>query len=130
MPAIPSRRRAALALLAALPLVASAAQPGAKDPVYPGRPVRIIVPFAPGGPTDLMARLLGTKLTEQWGQQVIVDNRPGASANIAIGLAAKAAPDGHTMLLTTHAIVVNPSLHDKLPWHPLRDSARSSSAVC
>lgn len=123
MDAIPSRRRAvlALALLIAWPIVASAAQPKAKNPVYPVHPVRIIVPFAPGGPTDLMARLLGAKLTELWGQQVIVDNRPGASANIAIGIAARAEPDGHSMLLTTNAIVVNPSLFDKLSWNPLRD---------
>lgn len=112
----------ALAILAGFSSAMAVAQSSAKGAVsYPARPVRIIVPFAPGGPTDLMARLIGARLTEMWSQQVIVDNRPGASANIAIGLASRAAPDGHSMLLTTHAIVVNPSLHDKLPWDPLRD---------
>lgn len=103
-------------------LAAQAAQAPAKDAsAYPARPVRIIVPFAPGGPTDLMARLIGARLAEQWGQPVIVDNRPGGSANIGIGIAAKALADGHTLVLSLHAIVVNPSLHEKLPWHPLRD---------
>lgn len=98
---------------------ATSAQPDAS--VYPSRPVRIIVPFAPGGPTDLMARLIGARLSEGWSQPVIVENRPGASANIGIGIAAQAAPDGHTLVMSLHAIVVNPSLHPKLPWHPLRD---------
>jgi tripartite-type tricarboxylate transporter receptor subunit TctC len=88
---------------------------------YPTRPVRIVVPFAPGGPTDLLARLLGAKMSERWAQPVIVDNRPGASGNIGIGLVAQAAPDGHTMLLSLHAVIINPSLYPKLPWHPLRD---------
>ena len=112
----------ALALMIASPFAAGATRAPSKDAsAYPSRPVRIIVPFAPGGPTDIMARLLGTKLSESWGQPVIVENRPGASANIGIGIAAKAAPDGHTLLLSLHAIVVNPSLYEKLPWHPLRD---------
>jgi tripartite-type tricarboxylate transporter receptor subunit TctC len=120
MPSI--TRAAALALALAVPLAAPAAQSSPTDaPTYPTRPVRIIVPFAAGGPTDLMARLLGTKVAEGWGQPVIVENRPGASANIGIGIAAKAAPDGHTLLMSLHAIVVNPSLYEKLPWHPLRD---------
>ena len=110
-----------LVVLAALSSGAGAAPPAPEASAYPARPVRIIVPFAPGGPTDLMARLLGAKLTEMWGQQVIVDNRPGASGNIGIGLAARAAADGHSLLLSAHAFVVNPSLHQKLAWHPLRD---------
>jgi tripartite-type tricarboxylate transporter receptor subunit TctC len=88
---------------------------------YPSRPVRIVVPFAAGGPTDLLARTLGAKMGERWGQPVIVDNRPGASANIGIGMVTQAAPDGHTMLLSLHAVIINPSLYPKLPWHPLRD---------
>ena len=112
----------ALCLTLAASFAASAAQaPAKRASAYPSRPVRIIVPFAAGGPTDLMARLLGGKLAEAWGQPVIVENRPGASANIGIGIVAKAAPDGHTLLLSLHSVVVNPSLYEKLPWHPLRD---------
>lgn len=114
-------RQVTAALVLSLPFAVAAAQPRMDTPAYPSRPVRIIVPFAPGGPTDLMARLLGTKLTEAWGQPIIVENRPGASANIGIGIAAKAAPDGHTLLMSLSAIVVNPSLYENLPWHPLRD---------
>ena len=115
-----ARGVAALALV--MPLTAGAAQTQPKDAAaYPSRPVRIIVPFAAGGPTDLMARLLGSKLAEAWGQPIIVENRPGASAKIGIGIAAKAAPDGHTLLMSLHAMLVNPSLYEKLPWHPLRD---------
>jgi len=111
-----------LALASVLPFAAGAAQAPSKDAsAYPDRPVRIIVPFASGGPTDLMARLLGGKLAESWGQPVIVENRPGGSANIGIGIVAKAAPDGHTLLMSLHSMVVNPSLYEKLPWHPLRD---------
>ena len=74
---------------------------------YPSRPVRVIVPYAPGGPTDITARLLATKLSEVWGQQVIVDNRAGASGNIALELTAKATPDGYTLMVgnvSTNAI--------------------------
>ena len=103
-------------------MVAHAAAREQRDThTYPTRPVRIVVPFAPGGPTDLLARLLGAKMSERWGQPVIVDNRPGASGNIGIGLVTQAAPDGHTMLLSLHAVIINPSLYPKLPWHPLRD---------
>ncbi len=110
-----------LALAASAPLGQAAAAVQNDASAWPARPVRIIVPFAPGGPTDLMARLVGTRLSEGWGQPVIVENRPGASANIGIGIAGQAAPDGHTLVMSLHAIVINPSLHPKLPWHPLRD---------
>jgi tripartite-type tricarboxylate transporter receptor subunit TctC len=85
---------------------------------YPARPIRMIVPFPPAGPTDVIARLLAQKLTEAWGQQVVVDNRSGAGGNIGIGVAAQAAPDGHTILLVSSSFVANPALYRKIPYDP------------
>jgi len=104
-------------LLAALALapVAATAQ------TFPVRPVRLLVTFPPGGATDISARMLGQKLTESFGQQVIVDNRPGASGIIATSLLAKAAPDGYTMLIVDVAHGANPAMNDKLPYDTLRD---------
>ena len=91
---------------------------------YPLRPVRLIVGFAPGGPSDLVARVLGDKLSETLGKPVVVENVSGAAGNIAADRVAKAAPDGYTLLLTASAaIVVNPSLYQKLPFDPLKDFA-------
>jgi tripartite-type tricarboxylate transporter receptor subunit TctC len=90
--------------------------------IYPNKPIRMVCPSAPGGTTDLVARLVAQKLTEAWGQQVIVDNRPGAGGVIGTELTAKSAPDGHTMMIgtiTSHAI--NPALHKKLSFDPVRD---------
>lgn len=88
---------------------------------YPTKPIRLIVPFAPGGPGDAIGRLIGKKLTESLGQPVVVDNRSGAATIIGTEIVAKSPPDGYTLLLisTTHA--VNPSLYPKLPYDPLRD---------
>jgi tripartite-type tricarboxylate transporter receptor subunit TctC len=91
---------------------------------YPAKPVRIIVSFAAGGPTDTVARITGAKLTELLGQPFIVENRPGAGGNIGADMAAKAAPDGYTLLMatvSTHAI--NPGLYKKMPYDPIRDFA-------
>ena len=98
------------------------AQPraGAAESGYPARPIRLLVPLAPGGGTDFVARLLAQRLGEAWGQQVVVDNRPGGSAIIATELLAKSNPDGHTLLLTTMAHVVNPSLFSKLPYDSVK----------
>jgi tripartite-type tricarboxylate transporter receptor subunit TctC len=91
---------------------------------YPVKPIRFIVPFPPGGGTDLVARLLSQKLSERFGQQVVVDNRGGANAIIGTELAAKAAPDGYTLVLALPAsVAVNPSLYPNLPYDPLRDLA-------
>jgi tripartite-type tricarboxylate transporter receptor subunit TctC len=93
-------------------------------PAYPTRAIRVIVPFGPGGPSDILARAVGQKLTEAWGQQVIIDNRPGANGIVGSELAAKAAPDGHTLLMGTpgtHGI--NASLFPKLPYDTVRDFA-------
>ena len=85
---------------------------------YPTRPIRIIVPFAVGGPSDVMARLVGQKLTEVYGQQVVVDNRVGAGGNIGIGMAARATPDGYTILVVSSAYVVNPGLYTRSSYDP------------
>ena len=95
----------------------------AADPAgnYPNKPIRFLVGFAPGGFTDVMARAIAGKLTENWGQQVVVDNRPGASTTIATDLAAKAPPDGYTLLMMTDNHVTNPSLFRKLPYDTEKD---------
>ncbi len=90
---------------------------------WPAHPVRVIVPFAPGGPTDVMARILAIKLSESLGQQFIVENRPGAGGNIGMGLVAKAAPDGYTVLVASSSYVVNPSLYAKPGYDPYKDFA-------
>src|SRR6185503_2326288 len=90
---------------------------------YPVKPIRILVGFAPGGPSDVAARTIGQKLTEKWGQQVIVDIRPGASGNIATEIAAKAPADGYTLLEPAFAHAVNPVLYQKLPFDALKDFA-------
>jgi tripartite-type tricarboxylate transporter receptor subunit TctC len=107
------------AALLALFLFAS----GAAAQTYPNRPVRVLVGFTPGGGTDIMARLLAPKLSEYLGQQFVVENRPGATTNIATDMVAKSAPDGHTLLFTTAAIAINMSLYKNLPFDALRDFA-------
>jgi tripartite-type tricarboxylate transporter receptor subunit TctC len=90
---------------------------------YPTRPVRLIVPFAPGGSNDTVARLVAHKLAERWGQQVVVDNRPGAGGNIGSEIVAKAAADGHTLLMGSSQLAVNASLYSNLPFDAVRDLA-------
>lgn len=94
----------------------------AAGPTYPSRPVRMVVGFAAGGATDVSARFIAQKLTESLGQQVVVDNRPGASSNIASEIVAKGTPDGHTLLIS-NATVAMPSLFAKLPFDVSRDLA-------
>ena len=93
-------------------------------PAYPAKPVRIIVPFAPGGATDIVTRILAQKLIEAWGQQILVDNRAGAGGNIGGELAAKSAPDGYTLFMTSGSIVTaNQYMYKKLAWNPEKDLA-------
>jgi len=103
-------------------LAAAIAFPGAAQN-YPSRPVRLIVGFAPGGGVDINARMLAPKLSEYLGQQVVVENVPGAGTNIANERVAKAAPDGHTLLINTAAVAINMSLYRNLPFDTLRDFA-------
>ena len=121
-------RRTALAaaLFAAVALAASAA-PAQSN--YPTRPVTLIVPFTAGGPTDIIARILAQTLSQSLGQSVIVDNRPGGGGNPGIALVARAIPDGHTLLLTSTAIAVNPGLFTNLPYDPLKDFVPISELV-
>lgn len=94
------------------------------SPAYPTKSIRLIVPYAPGGGNDTMARAIGGKLTEAWGQQVIIDNRPGANGLLAGEIAAKAAPDGYTLFMAniaSHAI--NPALYRKIPYDAVKDFA-------
>ena len=108
-------------LLVALLLTAVTA---AQAQTYPARAVRIIVPFPPGGSTDILARAMGQKLTDVWSQQVIVDNRPGAGGIIGTELGARAARDGYTLLMGSGApLTIVPSLYPKLPYDPLKDFA-------
>lgn len=88
---------------------------------YPNKPIRIIVPYPPGGFNDTLARTLGQKLNEKWGQAVIVDNRPGGGTTIGTNLAAKSAPDGYTLLIVSFAFAVNPALYATLPYDSNKD---------
>ncbi len=91
---------------------------------YPNKPIRFIVPYTAGGASDILARAIGQKLTESWGQQVVVDNRGGGGAIIGTELAAKAAPDGYTIFMgASGPLGINPSLHSKLPYDPVKDFA-------
>lgn len=111
-----------LLVLAALPL--AAAGPAQAQADWSTRPVTLVVPFAPGGSTDVVARLLAQKLGELWKQTVVVDNRAGAGGNIGAAAVAKAAPDGHTLLMASGSILtVNPHLYASLPFDPKKDFA-------
>ena len=90
---------------------------------YPVKAVRIVVPSSPGGGTDILARQLSAKLTERWGQQVLIDNRPGAGQMIGISLVAKSPPDGYTLVMTATPLAINSVLYKKVPYDPIRDFA-------
>jgi tripartite-type tricarboxylate transporter receptor subunit TctC len=120
-------KRALCGLATIIGLAVAIASPAAER--YPSRPVRLIVPFAPGGPTDTIARLIAQHLTEAFRQQVVVDNRAGAGGNIGMGLAAHSPPDGHTVLLVSSSFVVNPSLYKKIPYDPYKSFALISNVA-
>ena len=109
-------------LLAALASVAALAAPHASGQAYPSKPIRLIVPYAAGGTSDILARQIGPKLTEAWGQPVIVENRPGANGNVGADFVAKSAPDGYTLLITDlGGLVISASVYPKLPFNPSKD---------
>ncbi len=109
--------------LASLSLTSNAAED------FPTKPIRLLVPFAPGGGADIIARMLGPRLTERLGQPVIVDNRPAAGGIVAAEMAARATPDGHTLFVATSNHVANPAFMDKLPYDTLNDFAPVTQAV-
>ena len=111
-------RRAVFALLAGTGT--AGAQPAAP---WPSRPIRLVVPFAPGGPTDVMARVLAPGLSAALGQPVVVDNRPGGGGNVGVAHVARSAPDGTTLLVTSTGFVVNPSLFRNPGYDPVQDFA-------
>lgn len=96
---------------------------------YPARPVRIIVPYAAGGPTDILARLTAQKLSEEFGKQFFVENVPGAGGNIGMGQAARAAPDGHSLVVVPPNVIVNPALYASVPYDPYKDFEPITIAV-
>lgn len=119
----PKTLKLAIALLAIVPVALfpiahSSAQ------TYPAKPVRVIVPFPPGGGNDVIARVVGKKLSERWNQQVVIDNRPGANGIVGLQLLMQSPPDGYTLAVAAAGpMAVNPSLYEKLPYDPLRDFA-------
>jgi tripartite-type tricarboxylate transporter receptor subunit TctC len=116
----------ALALCAALLFADTAV---AQVPGYPDRPVKIIVPFAAAGPTDVVARLIAQKLSEKYGHQFYIENMTGAGGNLGMGAAAKAAPDGYTILFVSSSFTVNPSLYAKPPYDAEKDFAPVTKAA-
>jgi tripartite-type tricarboxylate transporter receptor subunit TctC len=111
-------------------VMAALAAPGMAADWQPTKPIRMLVGFAPGGGTDTTARAMGNKLGERLGQQIIIDNRPGAAGNIATDILSQSTPDGYTILMgTIAALAINPSLYKKLPFDPLKDLQPISRAV-
>jgi tripartite-type tricarboxylate transporter receptor subunit TctC len=102
-------------------ILAALSAPAFAQDNYPSRPIRVIVPFAPGGGLDISTRLIGQKLTEKWGQNIVVDSRPGAATIVGTEIASNAAPDGYTLLMITTTFAINPGLYPKLPYDPLKD---------
>lgn len=125
MPNRSTRRLAAALAAAALALPLGAGAQG-----YPNKPVRFIVPFAPGGATDISARIVGQKLGEMWGQTVVIDNRGGAGGNIGGTEAAKSAPDGYTLFFTSGSVVTaNEHIYPKMPFNPAKDFVAVTNVV-
>ena len=110
-------------------LVAVCPMSTAQTPLYPAKPIRIVVASSPGGGLDIVARGVGQQLTAAWGQGVVIDNRAGASGTIAAELVARAVPDGYTLLIVSASYAVNPSVYPKLPYDSIRDFAPITQAT-
>jgi len=110
-------------------MVGALAAPVALAQAYPAKAIRVIVPSSPGGGTDILARVIAARLTEAWGQQVVVENRAGAGQMIGIELAAKAAPDGYSLLMAASTLAINPVMYKKVPYDALRDFAPITQAA-
>jgi len=95
----------------------------ARSQDYPTRPIRLVVPYTPGTGIDIIARTVGPRLTDRWGQPIVVENRPGASGNIGADIVAKAQPDGYTLMVTVNTFTITPALYQKLPYDPVKDFA-------
>jgi tripartite-type tricarboxylate transporter receptor subunit TctC len=116
-------RIVASVLAALIPFCSSAAPSPSLAERFPDKPLRVIVPFAPGGGLDLTARLIGQKVTEKWGQNFVIDTRPGAATIVGTEIASRALPDGYTILMITTTFAINRSLYNKLPYDASRDFA-------
>ena len=113
-------RAAATTLLLALPWTGALGQAA---PAFPSRPVTLVVPFTPGTGIDILARAIGPALSQRWNQSVVVENKPGASGNIGADIVAKAAPNGHTLMVTVNTFTITPALFKNLPYDPVNDFA-------
>jgi len=116
------RRRAGCGLILCAVLLSAGAPAGAQ-PAWPSKPVRFVLPFPPGGGTDILGRTIGQRLTEVLGQPVLTDNRPGAGGNLGAEIVARSVPDGYTFVLVAPGLVISPSLYPKLAFDPFRDFA-------
>ena len=121
-----NKRLGILLLYAALAAIAA---DGLAQSGYPVKPVRVVVPSSAGGGTDIVARIIAPDLSKRLGQQVVIDNRPGAGTMIGIEVAAKSPPDGYTLLMGLSTLAINPALYQKVPYDPMRDFAPITEAV-
>jgi tripartite-type tricarboxylate transporter receptor subunit TctC len=116
-------------VLVAASLLTMSAAPAFAAQTYPANPVRMVVPFTPGSASDILARLIGPKLLESWGEQIVVDNRPSAGGTVAGSIVAGAAPDGYTMMLTSSGFAGSAALYDKLPYDSVKDFSGVTQVV-
>lgn len=116
-------RRVSSSVLMAFLVAVVATSALAQQQNFPSKPIRLVVPFSPGGTSDVLGRMMSAKMSESWGQAVVVETRTGAGGTIGAGIVAKATPDGHTLLLTSAAFVISAALHSNLPYDARKDFA-------